>query len=175
VFLFLPSILRWLQFYSTLRSIRVRLRYHALTLKERSSPNIQNLKLVAFRIENYCKLLSGGVIREEHLDWRSCPGEEVEGVSLAHPFSLRSAAGTPQARVIPQLFVCVCVFISSFWAVLLTSLRSVIFGLFLFPKYIYTVRHLDFEVVFRIRICSDPYNLSGFAPECSRIRIGKLL
>ena len=41
----------------------------------------------------------GGELGADHSDWRSCPGEEVVGVSLTHPFKLASAAGTPQAWI----------------------------------------------------------------------------
>eukprot|EP00088_Acartia_fossae_P009765 TRINITY_DN14796_c0_g1_i1.p1 TRINITY_DN14796_c0_g1~~TRINITY_DN14796_c0_g1_i1.p1 ORF type:complete len:562 (-),score=113.78 TRINITY_DN14796_c0_g1_i1:360-2045(-) len=46
-----------------------------------------------FGVLQYCR---EGRISEGHPDWSSCPGEEVTGLSISHPFSLDSAAGTPQ-------------------------------------------------------------------------------
>ncbi len=40
--------------------------------------------------------LLNGRIGADHADWRSCPGEEVEGVELSHSRSFDSACGTPQ-------------------------------------------------------------------------------
>jgi len=46
-----------------------------------------------FGVLQYCR---EGSIRSDHPDWRSCPGEEISGLELSHPFNLDSAAGTPQ-------------------------------------------------------------------------------
>ena len=42
------------------------------------------------------EFLQTGHIPDDHLDWRSCPGEEVTGLELRHEFDLASACGTPR-------------------------------------------------------------------------------
>ena len=36
------------------------------------------------------------MIGDDHADWRSCPGEEVNGLSIRHSLSMESACGTPE-------------------------------------------------------------------------------
>ncbi|CAB4054629.1 PDE12 [Lepeophtheirus salmonis] len=38
----------------------------------------------------------GGKITTNHADWKSCPGQEVEGINLSHNLSLESGCGTPK-------------------------------------------------------------------------------
>ena len=42
------------------------------------------------------EFMRSGSIPEGHADWRSCPGEEVEGLSMGHPFGMDTACGTPK-------------------------------------------------------------------------------
>ena len=37
-----------------------------------------------------------GRIPKNHPDWSSCDGQKIAGLSLAHPFSVDSACGTPK-------------------------------------------------------------------------------
>ncbi|QQP52135.1 2phosphodiesteraselike [Caligus rogercresseyi] len=46
----------------------------------------------------------GGNISKDHDDWRSCRGQEVEGLSLSHGLSLDSGCGTPQYTNYTQAF-----------------------------------------------------------------------
>ena len=56
--------------------------------------------------EEYSKLFNGhkragelgaqGKVGEDHLDWRSCVGQEVKGISLDSSTLFFSAAGTPK-------------------------------------------------------------------------------
>jgi len=42
------------------------------------------------------EFVTKGVVKEDYADWKSCVGEEVEGLTLSHPLSMSSACGTPE-------------------------------------------------------------------------------
>ena len=42
------------------------------------------------------QLMTQGKVDEDHLDWRSCVGQEVKGISLDSGTLFFSAAGTPK-------------------------------------------------------------------------------
>jgi 2',5'-phosphodiesterase len=50
------------------------------------------------------ELMTKGHIGEDHADWSSCPGQEVSGLSVKHPFSMASACGTPKYTNFTQGF-----------------------------------------------------------------------